>query len=77
MPPSNLPQLLLFADHLAGLQLRLSPQHFHALWGQSRVNVNEAIKARTDAEITEARRQIADEGLSLQLPLAAHVEFDA
>ncbi|MEW2117621.1 hypothetical protein AB0945_21010 [Streptomyces sp. NPDC005474] len=75
--PSNLPQLLLFADHLAGLQLRLSPQHFHALWGQSRVNVNEAIKARTDAEIAEAQRQITDEGLSLQLPLAAHVEFDA
>ncbi|WP_261719542.1 hypothetical protein [Streptomyces sp. FZ201] len=75
--PSNLPQLLLFADHLAKLQLRLSPQHFHALWGQSRVNVNEAIKARTDAEIDHARRQIADEGLALQLPLAAHVEFDA
>lgn len=75
--PSNLPQLLLFADHLAQLQLRLSPPHFHALWGQSRININEAIKARTDAEITEARRQIAAEGLSLQLPLAAHVEFDA
>ncbi|KUN57218.1 hypothetical protein AQJ46_48490 [Streptomyces canus] len=75
--PSNLPQLLLFADHLAQLQLRSSPQHFHALWGQSRINVNEAIRARTDAEIAEAHRQIAAEGLSLQLPLAAHVEFDA
>ncbi|MET8621039.1 hypothetical protein [Streptomyces albidoflavus] len=75
--PSNLPQLLLFADHLAGLQLRLSPHHFHALWGQSRVNVVEAIKARTDAEIAGARQQIADDGLTLQLPLAAHVEFDA
>ncbi|MFF4012755.1 hypothetical protein [Streptomyces sp. NPDC001717] len=75
--PSNLPQLLLFADHLAQLQLRLSPRHFHALWGQSRVNVNEAIKARTDSEITAARRQITAAGLSLQLPLAAHVEFDA
>ncbi|MGW3200312.1 hypothetical protein ACWDBD_38240 [Streptomyces sp. NPDC001118] len=75
--PSNLPQLLLFADHLARLQLRSSPQHFHALWGQSRVDVNEAIKARTDAEIAQARRQIAGESLSLQLPLAAHVEFNA
>lgn len=75
--PSNLPQLLLFAAHLERLQLRLPPQHFHALWGQSRVNVKEAIKARTDAEITLARQQITEEGLTLQLPLAAHVEFDA
>ncbi|WP_406003429.1 hypothetical protein [Streptomyces sp. NBC_00829] len=75
--PSNLPQLLLFADHLAALQLRLSPQAFHALWGQSRININESIKARTDAEITTARRQIAEDGLSLQLPLAAHVEFES
>ncbi|MFD9521082.1 hypothetical protein [Streptomyces sp. NPDC059979] len=75
--PSNLPQLLLFSAHLDQLQLRLSPQHFHALWGQSRVNVTEAIKARTDAEITLAHQQIADQGLTLPLPLAAHVEFDA
>ncbi|MFJ6689242.1 hypothetical protein [Streptomyces sp. NPDC091294] len=34
--PSNLPQLLLFAAHLESLRLRLSPAHFHALWGQSR-----------------------------------------
>jgi hypothetical protein len=75
--PSNLPQLLLFADHLQRLQLRLSPQHFHALWGQSRVNVTEAIRARTEAEIALARQQVADQRLALQLPLAAHVEFDA
>lgn len=75
--PSNLPQLLLFSAHLDQLQLRLSPQHFHALWGQNRVNVTEAIKARTDAEIRQARQHIADQGLTLPLPLAAHVEFDA
>ncbi|MGX9228946.1 hypothetical protein ACWV95_27485 [Streptomyces albus] len=75
--PSNLPQLLLFSDHLERLQLRLTPQLFHALWGQSRVNVTEAIKARTDAEIAQARRQIADGNATLHLPLSAHVEFDA
>ncbi|WP_299540729.1 hypothetical protein [uncultured Streptomyces sp.] len=75
--PSNLPQLLLFSDHLERLQLRLSPQHFHALWGQSRVNVTEAIRARTDAEIGQARQQIAEDQLALPLPLSAHVEFDA
>ncbi|MFB4420675.1 hypothetical protein C5F59_006225 [Streptomyces sp. QL37] len=75
--PSNLPQLLLFSDHLERLQLRLTPQLFHALWGQSRVNVTEAIKARTDAEVAHARRQIAEGNAALPLPLSAHVEFDA
>ncbi|KOV97430.1 hypothetical protein ADK65_25670 [Streptomyces sp. NRRL B-1140] len=75
--PANLPQLLLFSDHLERLQLRLSPQLFHTLWGQSRVNVTEAIKARTDAEIAQARRQIAEGKAALPLPLSAHVEFDA
>jgi hypothetical protein len=75
--PSNLPQLLLFAEHLEGLRLRLSPRHFHALWGQSRANVREAIASRSDAEVALARRQIAEQGLGLQLPLASHVEFDA
>ncbi|MFE0695681.1 hypothetical protein [Streptomyces sp. NPDC058869] len=75
--PSNLPQLLLFAAHLERLQLRLSPQHFHALWGQSRVNVLAAINARTDAELAQARQQITDQGLTLRLPLGTQVEFDA
>ncbi|WP_037821335.1 hypothetical protein, partial [Streptomyces sp. NRRL S-146] len=59
------------------LRLRLSPQLFHTLWGQSHVNVTEAIKARTDAEIAQARRQIAEGTAALPLPLSAHVEFDA
>lgn len=75
--PSNLPQLLLFSDHLERLQLRLSPHLFHTIWGQSRVNVTEAIELRTDAEIAHARRQIADGEASMPLPLSAHVEFDA
>lgn len=75
--PSNLPQLLLFADHLESLRTRLQPQHFHELWGQSRVNLLAALDARSDAEIAQARTQITDEELTLQLPLSAHVEFDA
>ena len=74
--PSNLPQLLLFAQHLQRLRRRLSPQHFHALWGQSQINLNAAIAERTPAELDTARRQIADQGLALQLPLAATTEFD-
>ncbi|RKE05022.1 hypothetical protein [Streptomyces sp. TLI_171] len=75
--PSNLPQLLLFAAHLERLKQQLSPTHFHTLWGQSRVNVAEAIRSHTDAEIAAARSQINDQCLTLHLPLASHVEFDA
>ncbi|MFC9682821.1 hypothetical protein [Streptomyces sp. NPDC056948] len=74
--PSNLPQLLLFAAHLEQLQNRLAPAHFHALWGQSRANVLEALSLRTSDEITHARQRIADEGLTLNLPLATQVEFE-
>ncbi|MEU8240960.1 hypothetical protein AB0C07_22180 [Actinoplanes missouriensis] len=75
--PSNLPQLLLFSDHLEQLALRLEPRHFHALWGQSRANLTEVLKARTDVEITRARQQIAEDRIMLRLPLASRVEFDA
>ncbi|MFI5895671.1 hypothetical protein ACIA5D_36805 [Actinoplanes sp. NPDC051513] len=75
--PSNLPQLLLFADHLDQLALRLEPKHFHALWGQSRANLVEVLEARTPAEIAQARRQIAEDGIVVHLPLASRVEFDA
>ncbi|MFD7982150.1 hypothetical protein ACFV4M_02060 [Kitasatospora indigofera] len=74
--PSNLPQLLLFADHLDRLALRLDPGHFARLWGQSRVNLSSALAERTDAELELARKQIARDGLRLQLPLASQVEFD-
>ncbi|MEU8794586.1 hypothetical protein [Streptomyces sp. NPDC048643] len=74
--PSNLPQLLLFAAHLEQLQHRLAPGHFHALWGQSRANVLEALSLRTSDEITQAHERIAAEGLTLNLPLSTRVEFE-
>ncbi|WP_411088077.1 hypothetical protein [Streptomyces sp. 061-3] len=74
--PSNLPQLLLFAAHLEQLRHRLAPRHFHTLWGQSQANLTEALGLRTDAEIARARQRIADEGLTLQLPISSQVEFD-
>lgn len=49
--PSNLPQLLLFADHLDQLALKLEPRHFHALWGQSQANLTEILASRSDAEL--------------------------
>ncbi|RSM68923.1 hypothetical protein DL991_40810 [Amycolatopsis sp. WAC 01375] len=74
--PSNLPQLLLLADHLDRLRTRLTPQHFHALWGQSHTNLTAVLADRTPAEIASARQQIAAGEADLHLPLSAHVEFD-
>ena len=74
--PSNLPQLLMFSDHLQQLKLRLSPPHFHTVWGQSLTNLHTVLVERTAVEINAARSQIRDETLSLQLPLAARTEFD-
>ena len=74
--PSNLPQLLMFAEHLHRLRQRLSPPHFYLLWGQSQANLTAALAERTPAEIATARRQITDQGLTLHLPLAATTEFD-
>jgi hypothetical protein len=74
--PSNLPQLLLLADHLDRLRTRLTPQHFHALWGQSHTNLTAVLTDRTSAEIELARRQIAVGEVDLHLPMSAHVEFD-
>ncbi|MFF2819670.1 hypothetical protein ACFVT9_29630 [Kitasatospora cineracea] len=75
--PSNLPQLLLFADHLEGLRKRLSPQHFHRTWGQSHTNLKAVLAERTANELEAATTRITEQGLRLQLPLSALVEFDA
>jgi hypothetical protein len=74
--PSNLPQLLLFADHLNRLRLRLSPQHFAQLWGQSHANLHAVLAERTDEEKALARKHIDAGEAFLHLPLAANVEFD-
>jgi hypothetical protein len=69
--PSNLPQLLLFADHLDRLRHRLAPEHFAALWGQSYVNLHAALAERTDEEKALARKHIAAGEASLHLPLSS------
>lgn len=74
--PSNLPQLLLLSDHLDRLRTRLTPRHFHTLWGQSHANLTAVLGDRTPSEIELAREQIASGHASLHLPLASHVEFD-
>jgi hypothetical protein len=74
--PSDLPQLLLFADHLDRLRVRLSPQHFAALWGQTHTNLHAALAEHTDEEKALARKHIQAGEAGLHLPLTANVEFD-
>ncbi|MFF3460537.1 hypothetical protein ACFYXH_40940 [Streptomyces sp. NPDC002730] len=75
--PSNLPQLLLFAEHLELLAARLDPRVFNRTWGQSRTNLNAVLADVLPADLERARRQITDQGLRLQLPLSSFVEFDS
>ncbi|QEV16141.1 hypothetical protein CP975_00080 [Streptomyces alboniger] len=74
--PSQLPQLLLFSDHLERMRNRLSPPRFTAIWGQSYTNLQAVITDRSDEGIRLARKHIDDGGIALDLPLSAHVEFD-
>jgi hypothetical protein len=75
--PSHLPQLLLFTDHLDRLRLRLSPQHFAQLWGQSHANLQAVLAEHTAEEKALARKHIDARQVGLHLPLAANVEFDS
>ncbi|MFD4242944.1 hypothetical protein ACFWP3_15275 [Streptomyces sp. NPDC058525] len=75
--PSQLPQLLLFAQHLERVRRRLDPKTFTRLWGQSYVNLRAALDERTEEEKALAQKHIDAGDVSLDLPLSAHVEFDA
>ncbi|MFI1066598.1 hypothetical protein ACH4TC_32510 [Streptomyces spororaveus] len=74
--PSHLPQLMLFAEHLETVRQRLDPKTFTRLWGQSYSNLRAAMDERTEEEKVLARKHITAGEVSLDLPLAAHVEFD-
>ena len=60
----------------SSLLRRLTPQHFHTLWGQTAANLQAPLAERSDTEIGLARRQIAIGEASLHLPLSAYTEFD-
>lgn len=75
--PSNLPQLILFKQHLERLRTVLPPQAFERLWGQSWVNLRAVLEGRTPEELDQARKHIEAGQAVLDLPLAANTEFDA
>lgn len=75
--PSQLPQLLLFADRLEKIRRRLDPKTFTRLWGQSYVNLRAVLEERTDEEKALAQQHIDAGRARLDLPLSADVEFDS
>lgn len=75
--PSQLPQLLLFAERLEKVRRRLGPQTFTRLWGQSYINLRAVLAERTDEEKALARQHIDAGRARLDLPLSADVEFDS
>ncbi|AQS69654.1 hypothetical protein [Streptomyces pactum] len=75
--PSQLPQLLLFQDHLERMRRRLTPLVFTRLWGQSYVNLRAVLADRSDEDKAIARKHIEAGEASLDLPLVAHAEFDS
>ncbi|MGX6741239.1 hypothetical protein [Streptomyces peucetius] len=75
--PSNLPQLLLFKEHLERLRTLLAPPVFTRLWGQSWVNLHAVLDDRPPEELAQAGKHIEAGLADLDLPLAAHTEFDA
>ncbi|MFI8499669.1 hypothetical protein ACIGFK_14380 [Streptomyces sp. NPDC085524] len=74
--PGNLPQLLLFQEHLERVKRRLPPAAFTAQWGQSWTNLLAVLADRSPEELALARRHIADGQARLDLPLTAYTEFD-
>ncbi|ALO08216.1 hypothetical protein OHU17_24075 [Streptomyces goshikiensis] len=56
--PSQLPQLMLFAEHLERVRRRLDPVTFTRQWGQSYVNLQAALDERTDQEKALAQQHI-------------------
>lgn len=74
--PGNLPQLLLFKEHLERSKRRLPPAVFTAQWGQSWTNLLAVLAERTPGELDLARRHIEEGREALHLPLAAHTEFE-
>ncbi|MFF6829858.1 hypothetical protein [Streptomyces longwoodensis] len=72
---SQIPRLLLLSDHIEHMRARLTPRHWQALWGRQAAALAEVFAECADL-IPAARREIAELGLSLDLPLGMRTEFD-
>ncbi|MFE9252915.1 hypothetical protein, partial [Streptomyces sp. NPDC007088] len=72
---SQIPRLVLLSDHIEHMRARLTPPHWQALWGRQAAALEELFTECADL-IPAARREIAELGLRLDLPLGMRTEFD-
>ncbi|MGW9025385.1 hypothetical protein ACWGQ5_14360 [Streptomyces sp. NPDC055722] len=72
---SQIPRLLLLSDHIEHMRANLIPRHWQALWGRQAAALAEVFEECTEL-IPAARREIAELGLRLDLPLGMRTEFD-
>ncbi|MBT2509181.1 hypothetical protein J7I98_25515 [Streptomyces sp. ISL-98] len=72
---SQIPRLLLLSDHIEHMRASLTPRHWQALWGRQAAALAEVFEECADL-LPAARREIAELGLRLDLPLGMRTEFD-
>jgi hypothetical protein len=72
---SQLPRLLLFADRVERMRSVLDPPRWQAVWGRQHAALSELFAECAD-QLPAARQEIADQGLTLDLPLGLRSEFD-
>ncbi|MFE2972778.1 hypothetical protein ACFXKC_56530 [Streptomyces sp. NPDC059340] len=72
---SQIPRLLLLSDHIERMRTTLAPPHWQALWGRQAAALAEVFAECADL-VPDARREIAELGLRLHLPLGMRTEFD-
>ncbi|MFH8873165.1 hypothetical protein [Streptomyces griseus] len=72
---SQIPRLVLLSDHIERMRTTLTPPHWQAQWGRQAAALAEVFDECADL-VPTARREIADLGLRLDLPLGMRTEFD-
>ncbi|WP_030782124.1 hypothetical protein [Streptomyces sp. NRRL S-920] len=72
---SQLPRLLMLADHIERMRAALDPPRWQAVWGRQAAALNK-IFAECGELLPAARREIDELGLRLDLPLGQRTEFD-
>ncbi|MFJ1757685.1 hypothetical protein [Kitasatospora sp. NPDC088134] len=72
---SQIPRLLMLSDHIEHMKTVLDPPRWQAYWGKQAAALAEVFTECAD-QIPQARQQIEDERLRLDLPLGMRTEYD-
>lgn len=73
---SQIPRLLMFAEHIDRQRIVLDPPRWQATWGAQSAALEQLFAEVGEAQVAKARQQIIDEKLVLDLPLGMRTEYD-